>query len=124
MASEHESIYADTLDVLADHFGDSAGYHRGSSSVVLTVTPSTRIYSISDAEGFQTSIQSEDFQFRTADLVIGGVEVAPQVGDRIKRTVGSQVRVYEVLPLGDKPCYERRASETLTIVHTKFAGVE
>lgn len=124
MASEHETIFADTLDVLADHFGDSAGYYRASASVVLTVTPSTRTYTVVDAEGFQTSVQTEDFQFRTADLVIGGVTVAPQVGDRIKRTVGSQVRVYEVLPLGDKPCYERRVSETLTIVHTKFVGVE
>jgi hypothetical protein len=124
MASEHETLFADTLDVLADHFGDSVSYYRSSSSVVLTVTPSTRLYRIVDSEGLPTSVQSEDFQFLTTDLVIGGVEVAPQIGDRIKRTVGSQVRVYEVLPLGDKPCYERRVSETLTIAHTKFVGVE
>lgn len=124
MASEHETLFADTLDVLADQFGDSVSYHRGTSSVTLTATPSTRTYRVVDSEGFQTAVQSEDFQFKTTDLVIGGAEVAPRAGDRIKRTVSGVVRVYEILPLGDRPCYERRVSETLTIVHTKVIGTE
>lgn len=110
----------------AEAFGDTVSYHRGADSVATMTAEINQIdHEVMDAEGFKTTIRSCDFVVDAEDLVILGDAIDPRPGDRIKHTVGTEVRIYTVMHLLDRDCYEwTDPSKTQIVIHTKYTGVE
>ena len=101
---------------LENHTGRSATYSRGQASVSVTGTLAIRTHHVMDEEGFASAVQSYDWTFEAADLVLYGEAVTPRVGDRI---VADGV-TYEAMPLRDgQPWETADAKGLLCIVHTK-----
>lgn len=70
-----------------------------------------------------TTVIAEATQFRipTDDLYFGGRLVRPEPGDRIKLWRGGRLRVYEVMPVGDKShCKPADAYYAAWLVYTKL----
>src|SRR3990167_2991805 len=90
------------------HATSPVTYRRGALSVALNATVGRTKFEQASAAALDevaVSIQSEsrDYLLRALDLLIGGVAVTPARGDTIEETIGAQVFVHEVLPLGAEP---------------------
>lgn len=113
-------------ELFAEAFGDTISIHRGVASTTgITAEAIQRDYEIFDMEGFQTTAHLRDYVIDVGDYVLSGSAVTPQIGDRIKETISGVVHVFEVVPLGRKPCYEWAGmKKPQWLVHTKLAGTE
>lgn len=113
------------MTLLASKLGDAAGESvtitRGATtSAAITAVPELQDYEVMDANGMLTNVRSEDWLFTTADMVLGASAWVPKSGDRIAVTLGGAACVFEVVPIGNKPCHEW-ADDTgvMTVVHSK-----
>ena len=84
-------------------------YQRGGESVELAATLGATTVEITDDAGAMVRSPQMDFIVSTDALTLGGVPVAPCVGDRINvAAAAGKTLVYEVLSLPDgrhyKPC--------------------
>lgn len=81
----------------------------------LTATHVSQEYTTVDQDNFATVIRLDDFLWTASDL-----PVDPRPGDRIEEVIGGVLQIFEVMALGDKPCWELQdSSGLLAIVHTK-----
>lgn len=111
--------------VLKAHVSESVSYHRGDQQVSLTVTVGRSEFVISDAFGTRTEHSDVDFILGDAtELCLDMGVTLPERGDRIKRTQGSVVQVYEVMAPGDNQVYKLDPTETILRIHTKRTGTE
>ena len=97
-------------------------YARGEDeSEPITGIPVQHEYEVIDDEsGLPTKVLSYDWEFVASELVIAEEPVTPRKGDRWKPTIEGTEEIYEVLPIGKRPCFERKeASGVLLVVHTK-----
>jgi hypothetical protein len=92
-------------DMFAEVFGDTVDYYRGALSAEITVEPITLDDEINEVEGFSTGVRRRSYAIRAVDLVIDGVTITPQTGDRIKETIGSSVLTFELAQRDDRPPY-------------------
>jgi hypothetical protein len=100
-------------------------YARGADeSEPMIGVPVQHEYEVIDDEtGLPTKVISYDWTFIASELVIADEPIAPRKGDRWKPTVEGTEEIYEVLPIGKRPCFERTdASGVLVLVHTKRAA--
>ena len=74
-------------------------YSRGAESVELSATLGSTSYEVTDDAGATVRAKATDFIVSPDALVVGGVKVTPQLGDRIEMTAGERVLVFEVLAL-------------------------
>lgn len=74
----------------------SVTYCRGASSVTITATKGKTDTNVVNGDGVEVRGQIDDWIIKPSDLVIDGVTVFPQQGDRIRDTIGSQTVIYEV----------------------------
>ncbi len=94
-------------------------------TVEVAATIGTTVFQIDDGGGGLLRIESRDYLIRAADLVLGGLQVHPKRGDRIRETSGAQVIVYEVLGPGDEPCWRWSDAYRQTLrIHTKQVDTE
>jgi hypothetical protein len=110
---------AHSLERLA---GIEGVYARGScESEPIRGVPVQHEYEVIDEEsGLPTRVISYDWRFVAAELVLANEPVTPRAGDRWTINVGGVEEVYEVMPIGKRPCFERaEASGVLLLVHTK-----
>lgn len=112
--------------MLAEVFGCTVSIHRNTASTTgVTAEAVIRDYEIDEQEGFAATIQSRDFVIDVSDYRIEATAVQPRSGDRIKETIGGVVHVFEVMPLGSRPCVEWIGnSKAQWLIHTKLVGTE
>ena len=109
------------FDSLAD---DGAGvavtFHAKTGSVDVTAVPGRSQLESTDESGVTHVSRSHDWIVRAADLVVGGAAVTPVRGNRVKRTIGSQVHTFELM---DPPFSPSDAEHTVLRLHTKRVSV-
>ena len=100
-------------------------YVRGEAeSEPITGVPVQHEYEVIDDEtGLPTKVISYDWTFITSELLIADELVTPRKGDRWRPEIEGVDEIYEVLPIGKRPCFERAdSSGVLLLVHTKKIG--
>jgi len=103
----------------------SVTYVRGTDSVELAATVGRSEFEQVDESGLIRKIETRDYLFAAADLVLGGSQATPQEGDQVLEADGPQTRVYEVMTVGTEPAWRYSDPYRNTIrVHTKFVGVQ
>jgi hypothetical protein len=101
-------------------------YRRDDRSVCVRATIGRTEYQQDDGAGVIIRAESRDFLIRARDLVIDGLRVLPEAGDRIEETAHGTMFVYEVLPVGSlQPHYRYSDPYRQTLrIHTKLIGEE
>lgn len=107
--------------LLKSHAGSSVSYlRRGVPTVSFTATSRNQDYEVV-TESTSTIITARDYTFTKADL--DAESITPREGDRISETIAGVAYMFEVLPIGNKPCAEWLDKEgVMLIVHTKKVG--
>ncbi len=82
------------------HLAQSVVYKRDWQSVTVTATLGSTTYEVADEDGLLIQAKSTDFLIAASALVLGEGLVAPELGDRIIRTIDSVDVTFEVLDLG------------------------
>ena len=107
------------------HASRPVTYRRGSQSVALNATVGRSVFQVVAADGLVEQVERRDYLIRAADLVLGGALVLPQVGDRIRETIGERVEVYEVMGAGQEKHFRKSDPDGLTLrIHTAHVGTE
>ena len=117
---EQAAAWLDSVRVA--HLSRQVSYQRGSESVEVAATLGSTSYEVTDDAGATVQAKATDFIVSAETLVLGGVQVAPRVGDRIAMVSGGRTLIFEVLDLGGAGHY-REAGPTLRI-HAKQVDVE
>lgn len=111
MADVLGNALADLSGLMRDNAGVEVSYARPSTgqSVTLDAVPSVReVQVVGPGETEPYRIEIHDWQIVAADLVLGGSEVHPAIGD----TITNGTEVYRVGELGGeshyKPCDPQR----------------
>jgi len=79
-----------------DHMSTEVTYHRGAQSVTLRATVGRTPFDITSESGISQQSESRDYLIRAEDLVLGGTQRLPEVGDKIHEVDGSTTYIYEV----------------------------
>lgn len=111
----------------AEHLSRPAVYQRGGESVEIAATLGATSVEITDDAGATVQSPQTDFIVSADALVLGGVVVTPQVGDRIRVPSGDDGKtlVYEVLALPDGRHFRRcDGSGRMLRVHAKQVDEE
>ena len=91
-------------------------YSRGVATVSLSAAIGSSAFSLDNGNVVLT-IESRDYLFAAADLILGGVQVTPLAGDRITEADG---QVYEVLPMAGEPAWRHSDRQRTSLrVHTR-----
>lgn len=91
-------------------------YSRGTASIAVQATVGKTVFEVDDGYGAVEKWESRDFLITAANLVLGGVVVTPQRGDRI----ADGGKVYEVLAPGKEDVFRLSDPYGVTLrVHTK-----
>jgi len=107
------------------HVSRPVTYQRGEESITLNATVGRSLFQVVAADGVVEQVERRDYLVRAADLVLRGAVVVPQVGDRIRETVGAKVEVYEVMGAGQEKHFRKSDPDGLTLrIHTAHVGTE
>ena len=107
------------------HASRPVTYRRGEQDIALNATVGRSVFQVVAADGVVEQVERRDYLVRAVDLVLGGVVVVPQVGDRIRETVGAKVEVYEVMGAGQEKHFRKSDVDGLTLrIHTAHVGTE
>ena len=100
-------------------------YQRGTESVQLSATIGRTVFEQTGDAGAIVQFEARDFLVLANHLVLGGQNVLPERGDRIREMQDYKTFVYEVLAPGKEPCwrYSDPFRKTLRI-HTKQIAME
>jgi hypothetical protein len=101
--------------------GAAVTYHRGASSVGVTATLGRSTFDTDDGYGATIQVTSHDFLVFKSELLIDGSAVVPASGDRIRRTIGGVVHVYEVM---NPPYAPSGTTDVRYRIHSKFIKTE
>lgn len=100
-------------------------YKRGSDTVSVSATSGRSDHTENYEYGVTIDIESNDFIIKCSDLAINSVEITPQRGDQVIETRGGKLHYYEVLPMGDAPCYRYTGPNHLSWrIYTKWIKSE
>jgi hypothetical protein len=89
--------------MLKQHASSTVTYTRGAHSVDIAATvggPQQQQPNV--LESLTLDVQTRTFTFEAADLILNGVTVKPERGDRITLAVGTQTFTFDLLPTDDK----------------------
>jgi hypothetical protein len=131
------SLFSSTImsDILTDNLtwlwtqqkryrGISVAYCRGLASIAITAVFGKTTAEQADQYGIVQRVTCVDFLIEAIDLDFEETgQITPISGDQIKRTVGSNTFVYEVMSPGDRPAVEPSEPGVLRI-HTKLVDTE
>lgn len=112
--------------ILAEVFGGTVSIHRGTTSTsAVTAEAVSRNYEVDDEEGFAVTVHARDYLIDVADYLFDSTVTQPRAGDRIKESIGGTTHVFEVMPLGSRPCVEWIGnSKAQWLIHAKLIGTE
>jgi len=100
------------------HMSRAVTYSRGGRNAAVQATIGRKDYDLDNGYGVLVRFVSVDVLIRASELVLDGMEITPEPGDRIRETRNGRQYTYEVMALGEGPCYDLSDAETLRI-HTK-----
>jgi hypothetical protein len=107
------------------HMSRPVTYQRAAESVTLNATVGRSVFQVVTADGLVEQVERRDYLVRASDLVLGGAMVLPEVGDRIRETIGTRVEVYEVMGAGQEKHFRKSDPDGLTLrIHTAHVGTE
>ena len=107
------------------HLSRTVTYQRGGDTVEVAATLGSTGYDVADDAGGTVQAKATDFIVAADALVLTSVQVAPQVGDRIRLSAGAKVLVFEVLDLGGAGHYRHcDPGGRMLRIHTKLIGEE
>jgi hypothetical protein len=99
-------------------------YIRGLDSITIQATVGRSVFQVLSGEGATETVERRDYIVRAADLRVGGAVTLPEVGDRVRETVGTQIQEYEVVETGQEPHYRKVDPDgTALRVHTALVKV-
>jgi hypothetical protein len=109
---------------LNQHAAGTVTYTRGAQSVGVSAVVVQQPLQVTDGMGgLGTEWDNTDFLVDAADLVILGVQIEPQRGDRIARTLGGVTVTYEVMaPLGEAAWRWADSYGVTRRIHAKKVG--
>ena len=120
----HQAV--DWLDEQREaHLSQPAVYRRGNESVEIAVTMGNTSVDVTDDAGATVQSPQTDLIVSADALVLDGVVVTPQVGDRVSLSSGGKTLVYEVLSLPDGRHFRRcDGSGRMLRIHAKQVDEE
>jgi len=120
--SDVDSAIAEAAAGLLAVAGTSVTYSRGASSVAVTGVPARSLFEVDNGvDELREQVESLDWLFEAADLVLASVTVTPQRGDKIAQAVGSETLTFEVLDIPNEGCYRwSDPQHTLIRVHARL----
>jgi len=93
-------------------------YSRGTASVSLLACPGRTTFEVDTAFGNE-NVQSRDFLILASSLVLSGVTVLPESGDKIVEVDQGVTYTYEVSAPGKQPPYSIDTYRQELRIHTK-----
>lgn len=91
---------------LAQNAGSAIVYHSGPHEIEIPdAVLGKSMYESQDAAGVTVRSGAADWLIAPGRLTVDGSSIEPQPGDKIVHTLGSTVRTYLVVPLGNEPCW-------------------
>jgi hypothetical protein len=101
-------------------------YRRDDRTVSVRATIGRTEYQQDDGVGVITRAETRDFIIRARELLIDGVQVLPEVGDRVEEVDRGTLFIYEVLPVGSMQPHYRYSDQYRTTlrIHTKLVAEE
>lgn len=112
-------------DQRTEHASRTVTYQRGADNVALVASIGRTIFDVDNGFGIVERVESRDFLVLAADLVLAGVPVLPERGDRVRETQGTTTYVYEVMAPGKEPHYRYSDPYRKTLrIHTKHISTE
>lgn len=91
-------ITSDVSDVFLNttEFAEAISYYQGAGAAISIprALPHDVQYESQDEEGFTTSFTRTDWM-----IPVSALAVTPRAGDRIERTVGTEMHTYELMPI-------------------------
>ena len=113
-------------DQLKTHASVAVIYQRDAEQVAVRATVGRTLLKLDDGEGGVVLVWTDrDFLISAADLILGGSPILPQRGDRIRETLGTVTRVYEVMAPGDEPPWRHSDPYGRVLrIHTKLVKTE
>jgi len=123
----HDALGAVLGQIARDSCGLTVTYHRGASSVEVTAVAGQTPQELVDSHGTVIRQEVRDFIIEAAaiDFGDGAGPVEPQPGDRIKERRDYTLHLYDVMPLGNAPCFEEVPPQGVNLrIHTKAVGTE
>lgn len=87
---------------LKSNASETVTYVRGASRATIQATFGKTPYKFESESGFQVGGEIIDFIFSAADLVIGGIVVTPDVGDKII----TDRATYKAQMVGNEGCWK------------------
>jgi hypothetical protein len=103
------------------HLSRPVIYQRGGEAVEIAATLGSTSLEVTDDAGATVQSSQTDFIVSADTLVLGGVAITPQVGDRLSLSAGGRTVVYEVLSLPDGRHFRRcDGSGRMLRIHAKL----
>jgi len=118
MPTRFETSIARLSTRLESQDGRAIEYQQGTGIRLsgLVAVPMDEEYEVMADDGVMTKIQVNDWIIQRSTLA----SVKPQSGDRISFFRGDVEQVYEVQPIGNRPCCEPHDNAgVMSVVHTK-----
>lgn len=114
----HETLDADDAESVSITRG-------GSTTSAVSARVGSTPFEVDDGDGMTLSVEAVDWLIAAAAYRIAGVVTLPAHGDLIRRTLGSTVYVYEVLPMGSEPCFRFSDRDRSRLrIHSKLKTTE
>ena len=117
ISSDIDDVFMQTND-----FAESCSFVQGDAEpVTITAIPYSVEYETTDTEGFGTRFISKDWLIPVDDLT----GITPKRGDHIRRTVGTETHVFELVPVdANRPAVTREDTDFMWRVHSKLVRIE
>ncbi|HMO16234.1 MAG TPA: hypothetical protein PKD64_18960 [Pirellulaceae bacterium] len=107
------------------HATRSVLYRRNTESVLVSATVGRTVFEQDDGAGAIIRTEVRDYLIDTEELVLAGVQVLPERGDRIEEIQEGATFVYEVMPIGKEPHWRYSDPYRRTLrIHTKHIATQ
>ncbi|MBE7465495.1 MAG: hypothetical protein HS116_18615 [Planctomycetes bacterium] len=107
------------------HLSRTVTYRRGGESVEVRATVGKTVFQVDKGYGLQERYETRDYLILAADLALSGVAILPKPGDRVLETDAGKCFVYEVMAVGNEPCWRYSDPYRRTLrMHTKLVATE
>ncbi len=111
-------------DQRSKHASFTAIYSRGGIEIELPVTVGNTAFEFSSDESVTTQSKVIDFLVEAGLLLLDGIPMDPERGDRISFVIGGNLRAYEVLDFAGTGCYSESDPYGVVLrLHTKLVSV-
>lgn len=107
---------------LRENVSQVVTYARGSDAVDVPATLGRKLLKLDDGMGgIRIEWTDMDFLIPAADLVMDGVPLVPQRGDRVFLIAAYDVQEFEVFPFGNEPAWRwSDPNQSMYRIHTKL----